>query len=378
MKITVEGWRFVPHSYAVTNQFFCLELLKRSHISLCHRDLPFYDPKWAVANGLFSPEQESSLKQLQSPSTRSDILWRVAFPYNLQSDQERTYVFSTSECSTVPDCYVSGNQSVFRAIKNSQSTIVTCSNWSLEGFLRSGVPIERTALVPLGFNPDLCKPLEDEARKQLRSGKQLEDCFVFLNIGALTGNKGVDILLKAFACVARKYSEARLFLKGLDDLYSSKNNLDQILSCLTEIEKTAVIPKLIYSGETLSFASCTKLYQLADAYVSPYRAEAFNLPVLEAVACGLPVICTQGGPTDDFIHSDFALKIESRKTFTVMKDLGAQWMLEADCEHLITQMTEMIENHHFRLKAKQMGPAFVGERFTWSKVTDRLLECFGG
>jgi glycosyltransferase involved in cell wall biosynthesis len=377
MNITVEGWRFLPHSYAVANQSFCLELLKHSQLSLFHRDVPFFDPNWTVVRGLFSPEQELSLNQLQPPLTESDILWRVAFPYNLQSGLEPTYIFATSECYIVPNCFISGNQSLFRAIQDSQSTIVTCSNWSLEGFLHSGVPIERTALVPLGFNADLHKPLEDEVRRQLRSMRQLEDCFVFLNIGAITVNKGIDILLKAFAQIASKYSQARLFLKGLDNFYSSKNNLDYILNGLTEAEKNLVLPKLIYDGSILSFAGCAELYQLADVYVSSYRAEAFNLPVLEAVACGLPVICTQGGPTDDFIHPDFALTIESKKTFRVVREIGAHWILEADCEHLIAQMTEVIENHHFRFQAKQTGPAFVGNRFTWSKVTDRLLECFG-
>jgi glycosyltransferase involved in cell wall biosynthesis len=377
MNITVEGWRFVPHSYAVVNQFFCLELLKRSQVSLFHRDLPFYDPAWSMVDELFSPEQESSLKQLRTPTSLEDVLWRVAFPYNLQSIGENTYVFATSECYIVPDCFIVGNQSVFQAIKNSQSTIVTCSNWSLEGFLRSGIPIERTSLVPLGFNPDLCKPLEDECRKQLRSSKHLEDYFVFLNIGAISENKGVDILLKAFACVASQYPQARLFLKGLDNLYSSRSNLDYLLNGLTETEKNLVLPKLIYNGDTLSFADCAQLYQLADAYISSYRAEAFNLPVLEAAACGLPVICTQGGSTDDFTHPNFALTIESQKVFRVTRGIGAHWILEPSCEHLVAQMIEVIENHQFRTQAKQLGPAFVGERFTWSKVTDRLLECFG-
>jgi glycosyltransferase involved in cell wall biosynthesis len=376
MIITVEGWRFIPHSYAIANQFFCLELLKRSQISLSYRDLPFYDPKWTVVEGLFSPKQELFLKQLQTPSFPEDVLWRIAFPYNLQSTGENTYVFATSECYTVPNCFIADNRSVFQAIRASKATIVTCSNWSLEGFLRSGVPVERTALVPLGFDPNLYKPLEDESRKQLRSNKYLEEYFVFLNIGAISENKGVDVLLNAFARVVSQYPQARLFLKGLDNLYSSRNNLNHVLNGLTEADKNLVLPKLIYDGSVLSFAECVQLYQFADAYVSPYRAEAFNMPVLEAAACGLPVICTQGGPTDDFTHPDFALTIESQKIFKVVKDIGAHWILEPNYEHLVTQMIKVIENHYFRNQAKQAGPAFVSERFTWSKATDCLLECF--
>ena len=46
--------------------------------------------------------------------------------------------------------------------------------------------------------------------------------------------------------------------------------------------------------------------QAADVYVSPYHAEGFNLPVLEAVACGIPVVVSAGGSTEDFTHPAFA------------------------------------------------------------------------
>ena len=58
---------------------------------------------------------------------------------------------------------------------------------------------------------------------------------------------------------------------------------------MPDAEMDKITSKLIYVGDTLSFVQLAKLYQAADAYVSPYLAEGFNLPVLEAAACGLPV-----------------------------------------------------------------------------------------
>ena len=51
----------------------------------------------------------------------------------------------------------------------------------------------------------------------------------------------------------------------------------------------------------------------ADVYVSPYKAEGFNLPVLESMALGVPVIVTSGGPTDDFTNSKFAKYVDSER-----------------------------------------------------------------
>ena len=44
--LMIEGWRFIPHSFAVVNQFQCLQLLQYSGISLVHRDIPYANPNW--------------------------------------------------------------------------------------------------------------------------------------------------------------------------------------------------------------------------------------------------------------------------------------------------------------------------------------------
>ena len=51
----------------------------------------------------------------------------------------------------------------------------------------------------------------------------------------------------------------------------------------------------MHVSESLSFTGVRRLYHAADVLVSPYKAEGFNLPVLEAAASGLTVIVTLGG-----------------------------------------------------------------------------------
>ncbi len=48
--------------------------------------------------------------------------------------------------------------------------------------------------------------------------------------------------------------------------------------------------------------------------VQPYRAEGFCLPALEGLACGLPLIVTAGGPTDDFVSDACAWRIPATRT----------------------------------------------------------------
>nr|WP_281418488.1 glycosyltransferase [Azospirillum soli] len=254
--------------------------------------------------------------------------------------------------------------------------MVTPSQWSRDGYIESGVPEDRVFCVPHGVHPSLHHPLSAEERAELRR-RFGWDGFVFLAVGGMTANKGLDLTLKAFATVLERHPDALLFVKGLDTMYGSQDKLLASIRGLTDQERERVRPRLRYTGKSLPFRLMARLYQAADAYVSPYRGEGFNMPVLEAVACGLPVICTAGGSTDDFTTPDFALRIESRiepfVPYPQVPDIKG-WALRPDPDHLLALMTQVIERSEFREQARRAGPAFVANGFTWRHAVDRLLD----
>jgi glycosyltransferase involved in cell wall biosynthesis len=372
--ILVEGWRFLPHSYAIVNQFQCLELLTHKKHRLYHRDLPYYNPNWQAVHGLFTPQQEKLLAQIPTPLPNQppDAMLRIGFPYDLRTGSARTVVFGTAEGRQIEPLSIQGHLSFQQAYQSSEAIIITPSQWSRLGFLEAGADPERVIVVPHGVDPALLRPANAYKKNKLRRSFGWEG-FVFLHIGAMTQNKGLDLLLKAFAQIVAKYPEARLVLKGMDALYPSAQFLQQTFQGLTGQEYERVLSRLTYFGGTLPFSQCAQLYQAADAYVSPYRAEGFNLPVLEAAACGLPVICTQGGPTDDFTTADFALYIESTLREELWPGMGKAYRLEPSLDHLISRMEEAIE---LRIR-QEIGPAFIRKNFTWAKVTEQLLQVLG-
>lgn len=378
MKLIVEGWRFISQSYAVVNQFQLLELLKRSNIELFHREMP-YLCDWQPTTGLLNPLEEAALRNIPEPQNGqvADAVLRMQMPFDLTpSTAQRTCVFGLTEHGIVQKemLQLMGVPSLHQVHGNSDSIIVTSSQWSKTGFINSGADGDRVVVVPLGVDTKVCKPLERAEKFQLREALVWQDHFIFLNVSAMGNRKGICPLLKAFAAIAQKYPQARLVLKGTESLYSSKSSIVQaIKNTLTDREAAIVVPKLAYIGEDYSFAEVAQLYQAADAYVSPYLAEGFNLPVLEAIACGLPVICTAGGPTDDFTRSEFAWRIDSQKT-TMQINGEDRWIFNPNLDHLIHLMEQMIEQDNFRDRARNTGYKFVDEQYTWKRIVDRLLD----
>jgi glycosyltransferase involved in cell wall biosynthesis len=197
--------------------------------------------------------------------------------------------------------------------------------------------------------------------------------FVFLHMGAMTWNKGVDALLKAFAIVVSRMPNCCLMLKGRDDLYRSNHFLQQAFTGLSEQQRKLVLERMLYTGKSVSMQRMAEIYNAADAYVSPYRAEGFNLPVLEAMACGLPTICTGGGATDDFIDPAAVRTINAPIMPIPASDGSRGWALEPDVEHLAELMCQAMSDSAWRSAAGLAGPRHVAERYSWDHVTDELV-----
>jgi glycosyltransferase involved in cell wall biosynthesis len=372
VKLTVEGWRSLSHSYAIVNQWQLLALARRPEIDLRVRDLPYFDPAWRVQPGLFDPERArviGEIGQAGADFTPAATL-RVSFPYDLRRVTGRTVVYGTAEYRVVPPSHLAGETDLREALDDPALTIMTPSCWSAEGFRRLGFEDARIAVVPNGIDPTLFRPrpeMRDAVRKELGlSG------FVFMNVGAMTANKGMDLLLKAFAAVAERRGDVRLLLKGSDSLYASRQFLQEAFQPLSQSQVDLIVERLVYGGDALSMADMAALYQAADAYISPYRAEGFNLPVLEAAACGVPVICTRGGSTDDFVTDEFALRIDSRlRPVDIEGQAGVE--LEPDLDHLILSMSRIVDDEPFRLGAAAKGPRHAMAHFTWDRIVERMM-----
>ena len=376
--LIVEGWRFIAHSYAVVNQWQLLALSRRKDIAVKVIDAPLLGQHWQLQEGLFDPGAERLLRSLDiaEPDECADVTLRVFSPFDFSpSPSIRTAVFGTSE-----SCVLRKDQfpdlQAFEIFQNTPPPedvmVITPSRWSAEGFYRAGFRCEQVLIVPHGVDVDTFYPMPD-LRSEIRGKIPVaDDAFVFLSIGAMSGNKGVDLLLQAFAQVCQKFPHARLVLKGLDSLYTSSRFLQKNLQTVPIDARQRVLDRIHYFGASLSFERMAMLYQAADAYVSPYRAEGFNLPVLEAAACGVPIICTRGGSTDDFVTDDFARRIDSRKMSSRLNNQEI-WRLEPDLEHLVALMVSAIEDAAWRKRAGAAGPLHAGANYTWDCAVDQMI-----
>jgi glycosyltransferase involved in cell wall biosynthesis len=110
--------------------------------------------------------------------------------------------------------------------------------------------------------------------------------------------------------------------------------------------------------------------------------------VLEAAACGLPLIVTRGGPTDDFVTDAFARRIHATvhlREVSATKYITAApgeeagiATLEPDFDHLVAEMAAAIRDPAWRRAASVAAAAHVHARFGWDQVTEHLVDGLWG
>lgn len=373
LTILIEGWRWILHSYAVVTQYHLLELCKRPGLRLYFRDLPYLGAKWRPLRGLFRPDEEAVIEAVPPlpDGLVPDVALRLSVPYDLRPAAARaTVTFATADMGMLPSAMIVGGQPLGDAQRASGNWMLTPSRWSRGGLLRSGADPDTVLVVPHGIDTHRFRPVDAARRAALRERLGWAGRFVFLHTGAMTGNKGVDLICQTFARVARDHPEALLYFKGSDHTYRSTQLFEEAMSGLDAEDRATIRSAMVYEGSAFDFDAMAELFQAADAYLSPYASEGFNMPVLEAVACGLPVICSAGGPTDDFVRDDFARRVRTR----LAGSQDGSIFLLVDPGDLEAAMREALRPGAWAEKARFAGPAWAHRQFSWARVTDLLVE----
>jgi glycosyltransferase involved in cell wall biosynthesis len=384
--LLIEGWRGVSHSIALVNQYQLLVMLgdtawrQRWHVA--HRDLPFFLKHWNAKQmpAGFTADEQARIDAVPAPDEGlvPDCLLRISSPFKSVVDAGvKTLTFMVTECGLVDDCF-DARPSDVGAFTRGENRIVTPSNWSRDRLLDYGVDPAGIAVVPHGVKTDVFTPLNPTDRLQGRAALGIgEDDVLFVNVGVATWNKGLDILIKAFAHVRQAHPQARLLLKDHKALYGI--GADRTLAQVAR-ENPGLVDGHVLAGISLVSGSLDQpqlraLFGVADAYVSPYRAEGFNMPVLEAMACGTPVIVTGGGATDDFCPPALSTWLPSRPGTKADEPNMFGSFLVPDGDALVHAMTEVLARRTPRdTPERTAAREQLVARYSWQAVTRGLMD----
>lgn len=150
--------------------------------------------------------------------------------------------------------------------------------------------LQRPALViPHGIDPQVFCPVVDRRAVRQALGLPLEAVLVGC-FGRLRAQKGTDVCVEALLPLLARDPRLHLLLLGRTTRRhrAFRRALEQRLQASPDGQRVHLLPEV-------PVAAVVPWYQALDLYVAPQRWEGFGLTVLEAMACGLPVVATQVG-----------------------------------------------------------------------------------
>lgn len=163
------------------------------------------------------------------------------------------------------------------------------------------IPTEKIRVLYNCIDVEQFKPLEDKAKKEVIRSQYgiLADEKVVSFVGRLSEEKGIDKVLEAVMSLKR--DDIKVLVVG--SLIHNATVVDEYQKKLYKLAE-ALENQIIFTGY-IPQAEVQKIYQISDVAVLPSMwDEPAGLTMVEAMACGTPVITTNAGGIPEYMHGN--------------------------------------------------------------------------
>lgn len=229
--------------------------------------------------------------------------------------------------------------------------VITISETSKKDIVRFlDVPSDKAHPIHLAPNEDFRLITDNKSLTTLQEKYNLPDFFV-LYVGDVNYNKNIISLVKACVDI-----DVPLVIVGKQAAQTEFDRTHIENRDLTElIEKYGNNPNILRLGY-VSQGDLVGIYNLASVYCQPSLYEGFGLPILEAQACGTPVVCTK-----------IQVLVEIAESSCLF--------VNSDSESIAGGIEELLNNNAaFRELAKKGLQN--AKRYSWKKTTLRTIEIY--
>lgn len=219
-------------------------------------------------------------------------------------------------------------------------TITTYGKAMLPYAKKAGMPMEKLKIIPTGIHLERFQKADIHKVEELKKEFRIKDEKVILFVGMLTERKRVDKVIKVSEQLLNEGYNIKTLIVG--DAHG-KNKFEELV-------KEKYKEKIIFAGGRKEIA---ELMKIADVLLLPSEGEGLPGVVMEAMACGLPVVATKEGCTPDLIED------------------GKEGFLVGDGDYF-TKIKELLKDEELRKRFAQKGLKKI-QQFDW-KIIEKEYE----
>jgi len=234
-----------------------------------------------------------------------------------------------------------------RWLVNNSSKTITNSNATRKFCLEAGLDEEKIDVIPFGVDTDFFRPLD--VYKD-------ENIFQILSVGYLIERKGFEYLIRAMPHVLEKHENVQLKIVGSGPLESKLKSLIYELDLTGKVE----IVKNVSDEKLLMLYNSADLFILPSIVDSQGNTEGLGVVLLEAMACGVPVIGSDVGGISDIIEDG------KNGVLVIQKDILG----------LANEISNLSSDKELCKKISCCGSKMVRNKFSWNKIAEKYLKFY--
>lgn len=238
------------------------------------------------------------------------------------------------------------------------------TQWQYDCLVEQGYPAEKISIVPEGVDVETFKPINEIPKK---------DKFRFLYFGRWDYRKGTTEVLKTFGDVFAGRDDVEL-IASVENPYPYDG--------MNTTEERVEFHKI--NTENIKFIKFTpreeyiKYLQEGDVFVSCARSEGWNLPLIEAMACGTPSIYSNWGGQLEFAEGKgIPVKIANLRPANIEHKNFPGEYCEPDWTDLGEQMLNAYNNYTQHRAFAKVEAKEIHDDFNWdnvAKIACKILE----
>jgi glycosyltransferase involved in cell wall biosynthesis len=213
-----------------------------------------------------------------------------------------------------------------------------------------GAPERKISVIPNGVDVEKFRP---RPKQKIVQELNLEGNVVLLNVAGFIEHKGQRYLVEAIPDLVKRFPNIKLLLVGPTREKKYKQSIINLI-------KSSKLEEHILILESVPHDEIPNIFNVCDIYVQPSLEEGFCISVIEAMACGKPIIGTKTGAIPEFIkESEGGILIDP-----------------ASPEHIYSAAVHLLSNSKIIMEMGRKARKYAEDNYSWEKVARNTLHLY--